>query len=304
MTQHENHPLMKSVAHACYKVPGMKNLARRLGRFIIRRQFLSYSNRKRIFNFLTPDVLPKGDTCFQVRTGARRLRLKYDLSDDVACWLYYWDYDGYEIGVKRLWVKLLQTHHCVFDIGANIGYYSLLAGAVRPDVDVHAFEPRPEIFQRFQDNVLANQLENVHINDAAVCDVDGSAALYFTPGEALSNASLRAGFMNQLEKRQVHTVRFDTYCREHRLTSVDLVKMDCEGAEILVLKGMGDLLEAWMPDIICEVLPEFQEELEAFFARTPYRRYLITDNGLEARDALTAHPMYRDYFLSCRTDAL
>src|SRR5262249_2592280 len=161
-------------------------------RFVTRSHFLSYTNRKRVFNFLATDTLPNGETCFRVRTGSRSLRLKYDLNDDVACWLYFWDYDGYEIGVKRLWVELLQTHRCVFDIGSNIGYYSLLAGALRPDVQVHSFEPRPDIFLRFQANVLANDLDNVHVNECAVSDLDGAADLYFTPGEALSNASLLA----------------------------------------------------------------------------------------------------------------
>jgi hypothetical protein len=84
-----------------------------------------------------------------------------------------------------------------------------------------------------------------------------------------------------------------------QLLKIDLLKIDVEGAELMVLNGLGSLLLQWLPDIICEVLPPYEAELNLFFQDTPYRKFLITDNGLEEKASLCADPRYRDYYLSC-----
>jgi hypothetical protein len=85
---------------------------------------------------------------------------------------------------------------------------------------------------------------------------------------------------------------------------VDLVKIDVEGAEASVLRGAGSLLDEWRPDVICEVLPPFEKELDRFFSGRPYRKFLITGDGLQETDKLKAHPEFRDYYLSTAPSCL
>jgi hypothetical protein len=75
-------------------------------------------------------------------------------------------------------------------------------------------------------------------------------------------------------------MRFDTYCARFQIGKVDLIKVDVEGAELRILRGMGELLQRWKPHIICEVLEGYSAALNEFFAGTPY-------------------PKHRDYYLSC-----
>jgi hypothetical protein len=77
-----------------------------------------------------------------------------------------------------------------------------------------------------------------------------------------------------------------------------LLKIDAEGAEASVLRGMGPLIDVWRPDIICEVLPPFEKDLDRFFSGKPYRKFLIADNSPQETDRLKAHPQFRDYYLS------
>ena len=217
--------------------------------------------------------------------------------------MYFLGYDGYETELVRLLKRLLLSKTIVFDIGANIGYYTLLAAhMLRGRGAVYAFEPWPLLFAALQRNVGLNRFDHVHLNQLAVSDSDGVTALYLpapTNGDMhLSNASLVQGFMPQDRSISVHTVRFDAYCSSQNITSVDLVKIDTEGAELMVLLGMGTLLEKWMPDIIIEVLDSYAEQIDSFLRPYGYRAFLITNYGLTEVRSLQPHPRFRDYYLS------
>jgi hypothetical protein len=62
---------------------------------------------------------------------------------------------------------------------------------------------------------------------------------------------------------------------------------------------MGELLEIWKPDIICEVLDGYASSLNECFDRTPYRKFLICPDRLKETSIFRAHAEYRDYYLSC-----
>jgi FkbM family methyltransferase len=188
----------------------------------------------------------------------------------------------------------------IFDIGANIGYYTFMA-CVEPNqsCEVHAFEPNPAAYAYLLKNASLNNFTQLRLNKLALSDTDGNATLFLPLDLAMTNASLIKDFANQQEQILIQARRFDTYCADNKLNCVDLVKIDVEGAELKVLRGMGHLLDAWMPDIICEVLEPYEDELGKFFQTKRYRKFLITDNGLEEVDVMKAHPSFRDYYLSC-----
>jgi Methyltransferase FkbM domain len=98
----------------------------------------------------------------------------------------------------------------------------------------------------------------------------------------------------------IDVMRFDTYCAKFGINKIDLIKMDVKGAELKVLKGMGHLLLNWRPDIICEVLDGYAGPLNEFFEATPYRKFLIAEDGslLETK-IFRPHSHLRDYYLTC-----
>jgi FkbM family methyltransferase len=143
------------------------------------------------------------------------------------------------------------------DIGANTGLYALLAKALRPSVEVHAFEPSPDIVKLLKSNVALNSgCENVTVVEEAVSDELGVAKLFIpTPEHGLveTSASLSSVFKQEHgEIQEVKTVTLDDYCRERG--AVTLMKVDVEGVEDRVLKGAKALLRRDQPLIFCEVL--------------------------------------------------
>lgn len=301
----ERHPILGGLFQAARLVPGVTPASRWLARSLIQGDCLSLKNRQRVYNFIAPKTIPAQTLAFSTRLPVGgTIRLELDLHDDLSRMWYFWGYRGYETATTRLFTRLLGTKTCVFDIGANFGYYSLLAAAVlsasKRGGTVHAFEPNPNVFRRLTHNAGLNGFSCLVMNPQAVCDVDGQQTLYLRSAEdAGTNASLVAGLFAQQNAVTVNTVRLDTYCDKHAVGPVDLIKMDCEGAEARVIQGMGKLLDAWRPDIICEVLEPCEDELEQLFQSTPYKRFLVTDSGLFETDRLRADTRYRDYFFTC-----
>jgi FkbM family methyltransferase len=297
----ENHPYLKSVAHAGYQLPGFKTLTRKSTRFGIQNLPLTRHNKQRLYNFVSADTIPTDPVSCEVRvSNSRKLLLNLDLRDDLSRQWYYWGYEGYESGTVSLFRKLAEEKTCIFDIGANVGYYTLLAALhlTKKNQRVHAFEPNPKVFKALRHNTELNSFGNVHLEQVVVSDEDGEVCFYLPPGEAQSNGSLLPGFIGDQKPVMTKSVRFDTYCAREKIRKVDLLKVDVEGAELKVLQGMGSLLDQWLPDIICEVLEPFDAEVDKFFANLPYRKFIITDKGLKETSNIRAHSQFRDYYLS------
>jgi FkbM family methyltransferase len=295
------HAQLRRLAQLMYAMPGARPLLRTLVRVSMQHTPLSRRGKQRLFNFFARDVSP----CTSVRCSvnvpkARALRLDLQLGDDLSRNWYFWGYGGFESGLTRLFRHLLSSTRLVFDVGANVGYYTLMAASVvEGHGEVHAFEPVPHVFDNLLGNAKLNQFRCLRLNQCALADVDGEAPLFIPDNAAWSNASLVSGYAPAQRSIRTRVLRFDTYCLSQNVERVDLIKIDVEGAELAVLRGMGSLLHAWRPDIVLEVLAPFAAELDQFFQGTLYRKFLVTDDGLHEMSRITADAVYRDVYLSC-----
>ena len=147
--------------------------------------------------------------------------------------------------------ELLEPGMVVFDVGANIGYYSLIvAGLVGVDGRVHAFEPTPALAERIRLNRALNALTHITVNQVAVADASGTASLHISleDPEANSLFQMEAG-TNQIS---VPTTTLDTYAADAALARIDFIKIDCEGSELNVLRGATSLLNENGPILLVE----------------------------------------------------
>lgn len=142
----------------------------------------------------------------------------------------------YESEKQRALGRLVRAGMTAFDIGANVGFYSLaLARLVGPTGNVWAFEPAAENLHLLCRHLELNKLKNVTVIASAVGAHSGTAA--FAPGPLPS--------MGKLDARgsvRVPVVSLDVLIREGRLPIPDVIKVDIEGAEVQLLKGAKDLL--------------------------------------------------------------
>jgi FkbM family methyltransferase len=148
---------------------------------------------------------------------------------------------------------------CVFDVGANLGYYTLLAArAVGPEGRVFAFEPEPHNFELLTRNIAENGFTNVRPIHSAVSNQAGSTKLHLD-GANFGAHSFEAGSVRTPSGRsvEVETVPLDAFADEARtFASGVLVKIDVQGAEALVIEGMPRLLALPRIALLLELWPE------------------------------------------------
>ena len=136
----------------------------------------------------------------------------------------------------------------VFDLGANLGQYTLLsARCVGEKGQVHCFEPSERIFTELQFNVENNNFSDIcTLNNVAVSDKEGIAQLskYQPGGEVYGSLGSQnwASDSKIVGHEEVRTITLDTYVKKQGINDVHLIKMDIEGAELLALRGADELL--------------------------------------------------------------
>ncbi|MGE3077140.1 MAG: FkbM family methyltransferase [Dehalococcoidia bacterium] len=158
--------------------------------------------------------------------------------------------------------SLLGPGDVFYDIGANVGFFSLVASRiVGPAGAVYAFEPLPEIAGAFEENLRLNNVSNVRVLRLAVSDRDGTARIQTTahPGGATLEGYGTPGDTTGVITVETRTI--DTLVQELGLRRPSVVKIDVEGAEAAVLRGMPALLSDH-PVIVYELDGATADELE------------------------------------------
>ena len=170
----------------------------------------------------------------------RKILLNYDSFHSM--WImynYYVDWEEF-----NLISRFLKPGDQVFDIGANMGYYTIWMSKFIGDGKIHSFEPDPKNYERLQKNIALNNL-SVMANKKAASEIDG--LLEFTSGLDGENHITDVGSKNTVV---IQSTRIDTYAVEKNIGTIAYMKIDVEGFEYAVLKGAEAVLLKKGVDII------------------------------------------------------
>lgn len=144
----------------------------------------------------------------------------------------------------------------VFDIGANIGYYTIQFSRIFKKTGIiYSFEPLSYQYNLLKRNIALNNISNVIPIKMIVSDTDGSTRrVYFSGMENTGNSSLE---IESQEYEDVATTTIDHFCEDKNIENIDLVKIDVEGHELSVLKGMEGILRK---NIVKNLFVEINDE--------------------------------------------
>jgi FkbM family methyltransferase len=153
---------------------------------------------------------------------------------------------SFERAVRGAIVNVLREGMNVVDIGANIGYYSILAArTVGPAFRVLAVEPQPAVVRKLEENIALNGLTNIEVVQAALSNTEGPIEFLVPESGMESHGSLRAnGTFAAKEKVMVPGRLLDRVLAERGFGPVGLIKMDAEGAELPIVEGARELLSS------------------------------------------------------------
>lgn len=177
-------------------------------------------------------------------------RMKLDLR-----WQRGMAYGDYERAVATLIDHTVQPGWSVADIGAQIGYMTLLmAHRVGPSGRVFAFEPLPANNQTLRENISLNGYQTVSVERLALSNQPGRVSFYVFNDQTLSPTSSLVGANGQATAIEVEAMRLDDYLAVQG-GPLHFAKLDVEGAESLVIDGMRQTIERWRPLLLIEIHP-------------------------------------------------
>jgi FkbM family methyltransferase len=167
-----------------------------------------------------------------------------------------------ELAVQTALADVLRPGDVFFDVGANVGFFAMLAARiVGPTGSALAFEPVPANVAQVRANARRNQLDNVTVFELAVGAADGTATLSLAAhpgGAALASAAPPPDPIGSIV---VAVASIDALLAAGRVPPPDVVKIDVEGAEEDVLRGMATTLQEHRPVVLCEIDDRTQSAL-------------------------------------------
>ncbi len=204
--------------------------------------------------------------------------------------MYFNLYEPLTVAALR---RFLSKGDTFVDVGASVGYISwIAAGIVGQKGQVHCFEPSSRDFRKLEEFRLANPDFKIFCRPYALGETEGSADMDVSGLDWVGWNTLVPDFMRKSDYKETVQIQVRTladYIREHAktLSRIAVIKIDTEGYEFFVLKGLASFLEetAERPAILCEVAPRANglmgismQELSSLMARYGYQAYSLLDS--------------------------
>ena len=160
-----------------------------------------------------------------------------------------------ESAVQEAMVRHLPRGAVFYDIGANLGFFSLLGAHMTGLTEgrVYAFEAAPDNAEAIRANARLNQIGNVEVIAKAVAAHSGRGRLQVVDDQSWSKLAEYGEHPYTERVIEVELVAIDDLVAGGVLPPPAMVKIDVEGAEIAVLEGMRDTIERHRPAIVCEL---------------------------------------------------
>lgn len=219
-----------------------------------------------------------------------------------GCRVRYWpsvSFDVYVEGITRRKKgprpTFVEPGDTVLDIGANVGHtvvsYAVLVGA---EGHVHAFEASPSILPFLEENVRQNGLTTVTIHPIAVSDFVGCVRFNVATNGGSALSSIRELDNVKTQAVEVPCATVDSML--HLFKRVAFVKIDVEGAELQVVRGMQQLIERDRPLLKVETTDEWiralggtAAELCALLTERNYKLHSLGEGGVTALETIPTH---------------
>lgn len=191
-----------------------------------------------------------------------------------------------------IFIDLCPKINSFYDIGANIGYFTILAGRINASMDIVAFEPSKGPLHFLKENCKMNNLSNVEVSSKALSHTTGKITFYEIQNQKYTYLTHNlAGESNTGSKTtgrnyvptEVETEKLDDFFINRKVDKkIDLIKIDTEGTEKMILENAAEILTNHQPIIICETLfGMIEDELDDLLSQYGYEFYNHIEAGLQ-----------------------
>ncbi|CAN5806099.1 hypothetical protein BH10BAC2_BH10BAC2_19290 [soil metagenome] len=196
---------------------------------------------------------------FTVRIGSKRMHVPVTNGHG-----YYNLFPFKEAWMETLVQKCLSEREgTVIDVGVNLGQTLLKIASLNSKVDYYGFEPNPVCYTYCKELIKRNALSSFKVLPVGLSD-EAAVVKLFGDNDHASGATVVENFRVNTERyviiHHVPLMRGDVVLKEESITKINFVKIDVEGAELEVIKGLQETLLKFKPVIIMEILPVYSIE--------------------------------------------
>lgn len=191
----------------------------------------------------------------------------------------------------------------VFDIGANVGWYTLNIRKRIKNSEVYSFEPSPITFERLCDNLNENDLDINNAINIGFYTENSQLDFYYNIEESGSSSLANIRETEAVTKISVEMMKLDDWVEENHITDLDFIKCDVEGAEYFVYQGGKEIIKKYKPIIFSEMLRKWSakfgyhpNDIINFFGEMGYQCYVIDKGCLRRFYKVDTQTIQTNYF--------
>lgn len=202
-------------------------------------------------------------------------------SDTIAASLKQDGIEGFEPEVVAIFKSLIEKSNTFLDVGANTGFYTLLASTIKPTCTIHAFEPVPSIFNSLEANINLNKLQKATPHLLALSNETKKSSFFVPKSIRISTGASQVAQFQDCEEIHCQLIRLDDFVSQKEIQNIDFMKIDTETTEPLVLEGGLQTISKFRPFIIVEILNErVGSQVEQIISPLNYKYFQILPGKL------------------------
>jgi FkbM family methyltransferase len=213
------------------------------------------------------------------------------------------NFDYYEKDESQMMYNLIEDGFTIFDIGANIGWYSIGITKAKNNIKIFAFEPILKTYKNLLANIELNKSQNIQTFNMGLHKEKTQLIFYFYP-EISGNASsvnLSTESNPEIIKCDVDTM--DNFIKEQNVTKLDFIKIDIEGAELFAFEGGINTIKKFKPIVFTEMLRKWSakfgyhpNKIIEIFNKINYNCFVVKENRLEIIKEMNEETVETNFF--------
>lgn len=213
------------------------------------------------------------------------------------------NFDMYEKDDSEMLFKLINDGDTVFDIGANIGWYSNHISKNNPNSTIYSFEPIPETFKQLKDNTEINAARNIRLNNLALSSRKEKLNFYYSPTVTGASSTQNITGNKEMIKLEIDADTIDNFMLSNSISKLDFVKCDVEGAEFFVYQGGVETFKKHKPIVFTEMLRKWAAKFDYhpndiinLFIQFGYNCFVVSQSKLIKIKEVSDHTKETNFF--------
>lgn len=213
------------------------------------------------------------------------------------------EYEKNELDISLNILKMIGDTSVIFDVGANLGWYTLNMAKTIKNSKIYSFEPIQETFEKLKTNLLLNNISDKNIYNFGFYSENKVLEFFYDifASGASSIQDLRELDTTKIVKCNVK--KLDDFVIENGINNLDFIKCDVEGAELFVYKGGLESIKKFKPVIFSEMLRKWSakfgyhpNEIIDLFGDVGYKCFVISNRRLKEFERVDEETIETNYF--------